>query len=130
MKHSFSKLAILLGLGSALALPGLAMADSRNPHSLKQSMQQQAREHHRHAAPQHVRHDRHDRKHHNKHHNRHQHRHQGHAPGYHHPGRWGHVSQHGHYHQGHYCTINHVHEYRLINGYYMTPHLGLHFSLH
>lgn len=133
MKKLPNKLALLLGLSAALALPGLAAADTRGKHSMKFAVQQQARDHQRHAAPQHVRHDRHDRydrhdrhghkarKHHGKHHNR----------GYRHDynARWGYSGQHGHYHQGSYCNVNHAHGYRRINGYYMAPHLGLHFSL-
>lgn len=129
MRKSVKKLAMIVGLGATLVLPGLAAAETRHPHSFKQSVQHQSRDQNRHGAQQHVRHDRHDRKYHDKHHNRHQRKEHGHRHGHHHPGRWGYTGQYGHYHQGRYCNVNHVHGYRHINGYYVTPHLGLHFIL-
>jgi hypothetical protein len=121
------KLILALGLVTSLAVPGLAMADNWNQHSLKHS----ARERHNHdryrrgdyVTAERDRHARHERREYRHHHSqRHGYR------------NYGHYRRHyGHYHGNRFCTLQHRHHYRsaygvypgaYLSGVYVSPSLG------
>ncbi len=126
------KLLLISGLIMAIGIPGLAMADSRTKHSLKYQARDRIEHHDRGARrQQNYRHSERNRGHNRHNEGRHRSYYGGHRQSRHHGHRRHHYTQwdhrrYGHHNGGHY---GHRRSGIRLNGFYLTPHLGLQINL-